>query len=100
MDKILLAESSSLIRKIISSQLEENGFEVISFSDGRDAAEFVLKNKISCIVSDTNLKTVSGFQFAFIVKNSATPFILFTTGKEKDDFYLKNSGANSVVLLE
>ena len=104
MDKILLAESSSLIRKIISSQLEENGFEVISFSDGKDAAEFVLKNKISCIVSDTNLKTVSGFQFAFIVKNSfknsATPFILFTTGKEKDDFYLKNSGANSVVLLE
>ena len=40
MDKILLAESSSLIRKIISSQLEENGFEVISFSDGRDAADF------------------------------------------------------------
>ena len=29
MDKILLAESSSLIRKIISSQLEENGFEVV-----------------------------------------------------------------------
>lgn len=100
---ILLAESSSFLEKIISSLLQDEGFTVKSFSDGKSATDFALNNEFSAVLSNVELKSLSGFQFCSILKHSNSknnlPFILYTADENFSDFWKEEIKPNDFVKI-
>jgi len=66
---ILLAEDDSSMRRFIEIILKNAGYEVIPFENGAAAADFLLKNKIDCVIADAIMPNLSGFDLCRIVRS-------------------------------
>lgn len=101
--KIVLAEESKTLRRLIGAALKSANYEVIEFEDGINALNFSLKNKPDCVISDVLLSKIDGFQIASIIKDGADysnmPVVLFSPEEEVQDFWTVSSGADKIVSL-
>jgi CheY-like chemotaxis protein len=83
---ILFAEDDPPVRKLISTVLTENGFEVLDAAGGKEAIEIYKTagdkregRSIDAIISDLRMPNVSGEEFAkFNYENDNLPFIACT----------------------
>lgn len=103
MKKVIIAESSNLIKSVISSVLK-NDFEIIEVNNGFDAITEIINNKPCCVLCSVNIPLISGFEVTNIVKKSkklSVPIALYSTNKEDfpknfsnnnfcDDFFVLN----------
>ena len=101
---IYLAEPSRILAKIISSELEKQGYEVEIFQDGYSILKKLTSNSPKLIISDNNLAEINGIELCKILKTGSSkdsiPFILISTDDSVFDFWISSIEANRVVLVE
>ena len=85
--KILLAEDTVDLNKVISQMLEMQGFDVDSTFDGQMALEKALSNGYDGIVLDIMMPKMSGLQVLKEIRkrNIVTPVLMLTAKAEIDD---------------
>lgn len=77
---ILVVDDDSGIREFVASALRENGYQVVTFADGKDAAASLSRPDLVAMVADVMLPGVHGFELAKRVKESGRklPVILMS----------------------
>lgn len=88
-EKILFADDSPVIKKIVKRAIESRNFELLEASDGKEALEVLKKEykNVVLILSDWNMPVMNGFEFLTAVKADSAlkkiPVIMITTEAEK-----------------
>ncbi|MBW1722923.1 MAG: response regulator [Deltaproteobacteria bacterium] len=81
--KVLIVDDSSIIRRILTKQLEEFGAQVTQAEDGRQGLEAALSQPFDLVISDVEMPHMDGFALCESLKsNSATrglPVILLSS---------------------
>lgn len=86
--KVLLLEDDLMLSQIIQEHLEdERGYEVIHFTDGEEAWEFLYENRVDFLLLDVNVPSLSGFELLKTLRshNITTPAIIITSLNESQD---------------
>jgi two-component system chemotaxis response regulator CheY len=87
--KILVADDSPTIRKFVTFTLKMVGFEVISASDGMEAAEMLSQNKFDLIITDLNMPNMDGFELIKVIRQNPeykeTPIIILSSLSDRED---------------
>jgi DNA-binding response OmpR family regulator len=60
MAKILIVDDEEGIRMLYSMELEDEGYEVITLSDGKDLLAMVEKEAPDCVILDIKLREYNG----------------------------------------
>lgn len=88
-EKILFADDSPVIKKMVKRAIEPAGFELLEANDGKEALAVLEQSykEVVLIISDWNMPNMNGFDFLKAVKASPTlkhiPVIMLTTEGEK-----------------
>ncbi len=89
--KVLYVEDEPDIRETVSEILIDEGFDVLSASNGKEAVEIFLENKPDIVVSDIMMPDISGYDLLKIIRenknisNNNIPFIFLSALGEKQD---------------
>lgn len=86
MYRICLVEDEEALNQLIKTYLEKAGYEVINFTSGEDALEFLKKEDVHLWILDIMLKdNISGYDLIKEIKNknSFVP-VIFTSARDKD----------------
>ena len=67
--KILVTEDEESVREIIKWALEENGFEVITAVNGKDALDKFKKHEFHLVLSDIKMPVMTGMELLKNIKN-------------------------------
>ncbi len=83
MAKILVVEDDKALNGLVCSCLRDNGYEVVSCFNGKDALVALEENTFSVIVSDIMMPEMDGFELAENVRlTDKTMPIIFTSAKD------------------
>ncbi len=87
MAKILFVEDDPSLGFVTKDSLEEEGFEVLHFSDGKEAWKSFKKEKFDLCLLDVNLPELDGFSLAekIRVQNQQIPIIFLTAKSMQED---------------
>jgi two-component system chemotaxis response regulator CheY len=88
--KILVVDDSATMRRIVLNALKEGGYtDVIEATDGKDALEKLMTDKIDFIITDWNMPNMSGLEFTRAVRSETDiqhiPILMVTTRGVKQD---------------
>ena len=85
--KILLAEDTADLNRVVSAALEHEGFYVDSCMDGQDAFDHALSESYDAIVLDIMMPKMDGLKVLRELRsrNIVTPVLLLTAKTEVDD---------------
>lgn len=109
--KVLFVDDDSNWREVVSSSLQDAGYEVICARDASEAMEKALGEELGLIILDLNLAGESGLTFMKYLKHNLpdVPILLFT-GMDHDDVtvramldqgadqYLRKSGTEELIV--
>jgi DNA-binding response OmpR family regulator len=91
MPTVVIADDSPTLRRIVSSVLTRDGFEVIQAEDGVEAVQTVLRSMPDAVVLDVQMPRVSGYVAARLLKDdwqtADIPIILLTSLDAASDRY-------------
>jgi DNA-binding response OmpR family regulator len=91
MPTVVIADDSPTLRRIVSSVLARDGFEVIQAEDGVEAVQSVLRTMPDAVVLDVQMPRVSGYVAARLLKDdwqtADIPIILLTSLDAASDRY-------------
>ena len=62
MFNILIAEDDKNTRKLLSTVLKNNGFNVLSASDGKEALEILENSHVDIMVIDVMMPNMNGYE--------------------------------------
>ena len=97
--KILVVDDSPTQLNLMRSPFEENGFQVITASDGEEAIAIVESSgDVVLVVLDVIMPKLNGFQACRKIKTlkNDLPIILLTSKNQKsDEFWGKKQGADA-----
>lgn len=100
-EKILVIDDEFKLRELLTLQLEKEGYEVESCSNGREGVEKVQQNpNYACILTDVRMPEMDGLQFLKESKaiSPTTPVIVVTgAATVKDAVEALKSGAVALV---
>ncbi len=78
--KVLLVEDDTSIARLVSDYLGKNGYEVVAFTDGPEALDYVKNSGLPHIaLVDLALPTTHGFELSHKLKAMADVPIIFVT---------------------
>lgn len=81
--KILVADDSKMLNRMISNTISAAGYEVVSVEDGRQALNYITENRsnLSLVVSDIEMPEMDGLQLAKELKSKYNdlPIIMFSS---------------------
>jgi two-component system, chemotaxis family, chemotaxis protein CheY len=88
--KILVVDDSATMRRIVINALREGGYtDIIEASDGKDALEKLMTDRIDFIITDWNMPNMSGLEFTRAVRSETDiqniPILMITTRGVKQD---------------
>ncbi len=91
MAKIVIADDSPTLRRIVSSVLTREGHEVIAVEDGIEAVQAVFGHQPDAVVLDVQMPRVSGFIAARVLKDdwqtADIPVVMLTSLDAASDRY-------------
>jgi twitching motility two-component system response regulator PilH len=91
MPTVVIADDSPTLRRIVTSVLTREGFEVVHAEDGVEAVQAVFRTRPDAIVLDVQMPRVSGYVAARLLKDdwqtSEIPIILLTALDAASDRY-------------
>jgi len=88
-EKILFADDSAVIKKMVKRAIEPAGFEVLEANDGKEALKVLESsfNDIVLVISDWNMPNMNGFELLTAIKANKQfmhiPVLMLTTEGEK-----------------
>ena len=86
MNRILIIEDEKDIVRLVKYNLEKQGFEVLSASDGASGLELARKEKPDLIILDLMLPKIDGLEICRTLRqDSRVPIIMLTAKKEEVD---------------
>ena len=89
MSKILIIEDDIYLQHTTSEFLEEEGYEVVSASNGVEGIQVAVEELPDIILCDIAMPKLNGYEvFKFLNENSSTasiPFVFLTAKTEKED---------------
>jgi two-component system chemotaxis response regulator CheY len=100
---ILIADDSPTIRKFVSVSLSMQGFDVVSASDGMEAAEKLPMHRFDLIITDLNMPNMDGFELIKTIRTNElyknVPIIILSSlaGNSEIEKGL-STGANSYIV--
>ena len=87
--KALVVDDSEMVRKIITSLLEELGFETVEAENGVEAIEKSLEHKIDVFVVDINMPLLDGITLIKRLRKTEkyknTPIVIISTDSDASD---------------
>jgi CheY-like chemotaxis protein len=89
MKKILVADDEMAIRLLYSEELKEEGYEVYTASNGREALEIIDKTPLDLVILDIKMPEMDGIEALRQIKERKPdlPVLLSTAyGEYKQDF--------------
>lgn len=95
--KVLVVDDSPTQLSLMRLPFEENGFQVITASDGEEAIAIVESSDVVLVVLDVIMPKLNGFQACRKIKTikNDLPIILLTSKNQKsDEFWGKKQGAD------
>lgn len=99
--KIILAEDNDLLRKSLAFFLENNGYTVHQFHDGKDALDSIKQNSYDMVLTDINMPGKSGMEITRYIRvdmGLTTPVIIFTSSNvEQTELDSFDIGANEFI---
>lgn len=91
MPTVVIADDSPTMRRIVSSVLSREGFEVVAAEDGVDAVQVVFRTMPDVVVLDVQMPRVSGYVAARLLKDdwqtADIPIVLLTSLDAASDRY-------------
>jgi CheY-like chemotaxis protein len=91
MPTVVIADDSPTLRRIVTSVLSREGFEVIAVEDGVEAVQAVFRTMPDAVVLDVQMPRVSGYVAARLLKDdwqtADIPVILLTSLDAASDRY-------------
>lgn len=90
-EKILFADDSPVIKKIVKRAIEPLGFELLEANDGKEALAVLAQEieHVVLVISDWNMPNMNGFDLLKNIKADArfkaVPVIMLTTEGEKSN---------------
>jgi twitching motility two-component system response regulator PilH len=91
MPTVVIADDSPTLRRIVTSVLSKDGFEVVAAEDGVDAVQAVFRTMPDAVVLDVQMPRVSGYVAARLLKDdwqtADIPVILLTSLDAASDRY-------------
>ena len=88
MKKILIADDSVGMRKMVSAVLEEARYNVITAVDGKDALNKLPDTQPDLIITDVNMPNMNGLEFVKALRALPqfrfTPVLVLTTEGSQD----------------
>lgn len=91
MARIVIADDSPTLRRIVTSVLTKEGHEVVAVEDGVQAVQAVFQHQPDAVVLDVQMPTVSGFIAARVLKDdwqtADIPVIMLTSLDAASDRY-------------
>ena len=86
MFKILLVEDNKNIRKLMSTYLKRNSYDVYEAENGEDALDVMDRNHIDLMISDIMMPKMDGYELTKEIRDAGfTMPILFVTAKDSID---------------
>ena len=67
--KVLIANASENQRSSLERLLNESGYQTIYATNGVEALEWLRREPLDMIISDTRLPVLDGFELCAVVKN-------------------------------
>ncbi|MGE5509276.1 MAG: diguanylate cyclase [Chitinophagales bacterium] len=100
--RILLADDSPTILKVVGSVLEHQGYEVITASNGVEAAEKAYLVGPDLVLLDVMMPRLNGYQVCRLIKNEPAlrhvPVVILTSRDQpRDRFWGYQTGADEYV---
>jgi twitching motility two-component system response regulator PilH len=95
--KILVVDDSPTQLNMMRAPFEENGYQVITATDGEEAVAMVESENPQLVVLDVIMPKLNGFQACRKIKamKQDLPVILLTSKNQKsDEFWGKKQGAD------
>jgi DNA-binding response OmpR family regulator len=91
MPTVVIADDSPTLRRIVSSVLTRDGFDVVTAEDGVEAVQVVLRTMPDAVVLDVQMPRVSGYVAARLLKDdwqtADIPIVLLTSLDAASDRY-------------
>jgi CheY-like chemotaxis protein len=99
MAKILIVDDEPALRFLITSTLEDEGYELLEAADGLEAYESILKEKPDLVILDVMMPGLTGYELCARIKQntrtSKTIVIMLTAkGQEQDRLQSEAVGAD------
>lgn len=85
--KIAIVEDDEDITELLKLHLENNGFQVMAFSNGHDGLEYVQSEKVDALVLDINLDGLNGLEVCrqLRAEGHQLPILMLTARTEEGD---------------
>ncbi len=84
MKRVLVADDSSLMRRLVSDTLRGEGFEVLTASNGKEAVELAAKNKPDAAVLDVRMPVMDGLAALKEFVSTGIPTVMFSSLTKED----------------
>ena len=99
MSRILFAEDNDNLREVVTDYLSDNGFEVVSVSDGDVAWDRFLDERFDLVLLDVMMPGMSGFDLLRKIRSREDIPVILATAKvqEKDQLLGYSLGADEYV---
>ncbi|MDI6870458.1 MAG: diguanylate cyclase [Bacillota bacterium] len=100
--RVLLADDSPTILKVVGSVLEQAGYEVITATNGVEAAEKAYAERPNLVLLDVIMPGMNGYQVCRLIKNEPAlrqlPVVILTSRDQpRDRFWGYQTGADEYV---
>src|SRR5688572_15546727 len=101
--KLLLADDSVTIQRVIAMTFADEDVQVIAVGDGEEAIAHVLTDRPDIVLADVGMPKRSGYDVAAFIKNDAAlshiPVLLLTGAFERiDDERVRQAGCDGVLV--
>jgi DNA-binding response OmpR family regulator len=87
--KILIAEDSATIRRLVAARLTADGYDVLEASDGEEAVTLAQRELPDLLVLDKVMPKFDGFEVVRVLREDprtrAMPIVMLTERTREDD---------------
>jgi DNA-binding response OmpR family regulator len=87
--KILIAEDSSTVRRLVAARLAADGFDVVEAADGEEALSAAQRERPDLVVLDKVMPKLDGFEVVRALRDNpgtrAMPIVMLTERTSEED---------------
>ena len=87
--KILIAEDSATIRRLVAARLAADGYDVLEAGDGEEALNLARSNRPDLLILDKVMPKLDGFEVVRALREDpetkAVPIVMLTGSTDEDD---------------